>query len=199
MTAISKENSSIGAAFEAFLPAKAHQCWGFSFRSARKGQRGVTLIELLVVVLLLGIAVSVASAKLFQTDGEKLQLEGERLMAALQFARDEAAFGGRIVAVSVTGSEIRFLERDLADPSRWNASAIAELQPRMLPDAFTAELRVGALANQKNPSESTRQTNIVFLPIGVAAPFELTLQSPAGARHISGDALGNLKLGREPA
>lgn len=165
-----------------------------SYRSAK--QCGITLIELLVVVLVLGIAVTVASAKLFQTNGEKLQLESERLMATLQFARDEAAFGGRIVAVSISANEIRFLERDLADPSRWNASTVAELQTRTLPDSFVAELRVGSAANQKT---ADAQTHIVFLPIGVAAPFELTLQSPAGARHISGDALGNLKLGTGPA
>jgi type II secretion system protein H len=152
---------------------------------------------LLVVVLVLGIAVTVASAKLFQTDGEKLQLESERLMATLQFARDEAAFGGRIVAVSISANEIRFLERDLADPSRWNPSTVAELQTRTLPDSYAAELRVGSAANQKSAADT--QTHIVFLPIGVAAPFELTLQSPAGARHISGDALGNLKLGTGPA
>ncbi len=160
-------------------------------------QSGITLIELLVVVLVLGIAVTVASAKLFQTDGEKLQLESERLMATLQFARDEAAFGGRIVAVSISANEIRFLERDLADPSRWNPSTVAELQTRTLPDSYAAELRVGSAANQKSAADT--QTHIVFLPIGVAAPFELTLQSPAGARHISGDALGNLKLGTGPA
>ena len=84
----------------------------------------------------------------------------------------------------------------LADPSRWNASTVPELQSRTLPDSFSAELQVGP-ANRK--SAAGTPTHIVFLPIGVAAPFELTLQSPAGARHISGDALGNLKLAREPA
>ena len=102
MSRKSISNSSAGAAFEALLPGEPHPCWSFKLNHGTANtskQSGITLIELLVVVLVLGIAVTVASAKLFQTDGEKLQLEGERLLATLQFARDEAAFGGRIVAM----------------------------------------------------------------------------------------------------
>jgi len=177
------------------MPQKPRQCLSFTERF----QFGITLIELLVVVLMLGIAAAVASATLFQTDHEKLQLEGERLLVTLQFARDEAALGGRVMAVSINGNEVRFLERDLADPSIWNAATATELQSRKLPPSFATELRIGAVGGKAVANSSSTQNHIVFLPIGVAAPFEITLQSPAGARRISADALGNLTLHREPA
>ena len=162
------------------MPEEARQCLSL--------QCGFTLIEILVVIVILGIATVLATANLFQTDEEKLQQESEKLLAVLQIARDEAAFGGRVIAVTMTGKEIQFLERDLADPARWNASAVEGLKPRTLSDAFSMQLRVGA------DGAEAKDNHITFLPIGVAAPFELALRSPAGIQKISGDAIGNLRL-----
>ena len=192
------------------MPGKACQCWGFTFKSCAilptirtralsAAQSGITLIELLVVVLLIGIATAVASAKLFPSAEETLQQEGERVLAVMQFARDEAAFGGRVVAVAIDQTEIRFLERDLADPSRWNPASASELKTRQLPASIAAALRVGAVSGERAANARPVQSHVVFLPVGIAAPFELTLQSAAGARHIRGDALGNLLLSREPS
>jgi general secretion pathway protein H len=161
------------------------QCLTFTY--------GFTLIEILVVIVILGIATMLATANLFQTAEEKLQQESEKLLAVLQIARDEAAFGGRVIAVTIAGNEIQFLERDFADPSRWNASSIEGLRPRTLPDSFSARLRVGSA------STDAKDSVITFLPIGVAAPFEFALSGPAGTRKIAGDAIGNLRLGKEPA
>jgi len=156
---------------------------------------GFTLIEILVVVLILGIATVVASANLFQTSEEKLQQESEKLLAVLQLARDEAAFGGRVIAVAVDTGEIRFLERDVADPSRWNASKLEALKTRALSDTFKVGLRIGSGA------ADAKDGYVTFLPIGVASPFEFVLIGPAGTtpRKISGDAIGNMTLAREAA
>jgi type II secretion system protein H len=154
---------------------------------------GFTLIEILVVIVILGIATVVATANLFQTDEEKLQQEGEKLLAVLQVARDEAAFGGRVIAVTIAGREIQFLERDFADPSRWNRSTLDDLKTRTLTDTFNAQLRVGSAATD------VKDNHITFLPIGVAAPFEFVLRGPAGTRKIAGDAIGNLRLSKDPA
>ena len=162
------------------MPVKARPRWCLSC--------GFTLIEILIVIVILGITTVLASANLFQTDEEKLQQESEKLLAVLQIARDEAAFGGRVIAVTINGKEIQFLERDFADPSRWNASAIEGLKPRTLPDSFDAQLRVGSA------SAEAKDNHITFLPIGVATPFEFALRGPVGSRKISGDAIGNLRL-----
>jgi len=165
------------------MPGTPRQCWCFVC--------GFTLIEILVVIAVLGIATALATANLFQTDEEKLQQEGEKLLAVLQIARDEAAFGGRIIAVTIAGNEIRFLERDFADPTRWSESVIEGLRPRALTEALNAQLRVGSTAPE------SKDSHITFLPIGVAAPFELLLRGPAGSRKISGDAIGNLRIAKD--
>ena len=63
---------------------------------------------------------------------------------------------------------------------------------------ITASLRVGAVSGERTATARAAPSHVVFLPIGIAAPFELTLQSAAGARHLRADALGNLLLSREP-
>ena len=167
------------------MPREPHQRLCFA--------RGFTLIEILVVIVILGIATVIATANLFQTDEEKLQQESEKLLAVLQVARDEAAFGGKVIAVTIAGNEIQFLERDFADPSRWSKSTIEELKSRALTDTFSAQLRVGSA------SADAKDNHVAFLPIGVAAPFEFVLRGPAGTRRITGDAIGNLRLSKDPA
>ena len=173
-------NTRSGAVFQAFMACKPRQRLCLS--------HGFTLIEILIVVVILGIATVVASANLFQTDEEKLQQESERMLAVLQIARDEAAFGGRVIAVEIAPRKMRFLERDLVDATRWQLSSIAALSTRQLNDNFEIELEIGASGADANIA------HFVFLPIGVAAPFEIALRSRAGARKISGDAIGNLRL-----
>ena len=153
----------------------------------------------MVVILILGIATVVASANLFQTSDEKLQQESEKFLAVLQLARDEAAFGGRIIAVTLNGSEVQFLERDFADPSRWNASAMDALKPRALSESFNVQLRVGNSTG--SGAADSKDNYVTFLPIGVASPFEFALNGPAGTtpRKISGDAIGNMTLVKEGA
>ena len=171
--------SSTGARFQPISPGNPRRCLGF------------TLIEILIVIVILGIATVLATANLFQTDEEALQQEGEKLMAVLQTARDEAAFGGRIIAVNITGDELRFAERDFADASRWNASTLVELAARKIGRSVQAQLRVGASA------AATIDDRITFFPAGVAEPFELLLRGPAGTRKISGDAIGNMRLSKD--
>ena len=188
------------------MPGKAHQCMCFNAGLDKRVNRprrtcpkphatitssslaGFTLIEILIVIVVVGIISVLATANLFQTDEEKLQWESEKILAVLQVARDEAAFGGRVIAVTFADGQVHFLERDFADPSRWNASTIEALKPRALPEALDAQLRVGPAG------AASKDSHITFLPAGVAAPFELALRGPAGSRKIAGDAIGHLRL-----
>ncbi len=165
--------------------------------------RGFTLLEILIVIVIIGITAALASANLFPSEDEKLQLESERLLSLLQRARDEAVFGGRVIGVAVAADRIEFLERDVADITRWQASKLDDLHARALPETLRAQLRIGAQTGaqtaQQDRAASAENSQIVFLPVGVAAPFDLTLRSATGSRHIAGDAIGNLKLSRDPA
>ena len=172
-------NSSTGVPFQAKSPGTPRQCLGF------------TLIEILIVIVILGIATVLATANLFQTDEEALQQEGEKWLAVLQSARDEAAFGGRVIAAKIDVTEVQFFERDFADTARWNASTNTDLATRKIAEGVQMQLRVGA-----SPMPS-KDNHIAFFPAGVAEPFEISLRAAAGTRKISGDAIGNLRLTKE--
>ena len=157
---------------------------------------GFTLLEILVVVVILGIVTVFATARLMATDEEKLQQESEKLLATLEKARDESAFGGRVIAVELNAGDVKILERDIADPSRWQLTSIDGLTSRQLPDGFS-----GRLLSLKSSANSTSENRtldypIVFLPIGVAMPFDIEISSSAGSRFIHGDAIGNMKLAK---
>lgn len=149
---------------------------------------GFTLIEILVVIVIIGVAIAVAVPNLFPSEAEQTRLTSERVLAKLQLARDEAAFGGRAIAVRVDTGAIEFFERDAGNPDKWNPSTSSDLKPHALAGPVTAQLALAGNAMAANDAQ------ITFLPAGVSLPFELHLQSPSAAATIAGDAIGNLKL-----
>ncbi len=150
-------------------------------------------------MVIIGISAAVAVANLFPSDEEKLQQEGERVLSLLQRARDEAVFGGRIIGVVVATDRIEFLERDITDPTRWQSSRLEHLHARPLPETLRAQLRIGSQTSVHERATTAENAQIIFLPVGVAAPFEVTLRAGAGVRRITGDAIGNMVLAREPS
>lgn len=140
----------------------------------------------MVVVVIIGIALAYAVPKLFPTDEELTRRESETVLALLQVARDEAAFGGRAIAVQVGSNQLEFFERDANNADRWNPSNASELKPRVLAYGVQAQLSVGGNA------VNARDAQITFLAAGVSLPFELSLATSSAAVTIVGDAIGNL-------
>ena len=142
----------------------------------------------MVVVVIIGISLLVAVPKLFPTDEELTRRESERVLAVLQLARDEAAFGGRVIAARFDTGAMQFFERDAGNPDRWNPSGSQELKPHTFPESVSVQLR---LAGNAVPQKDAQ---ITFLPIGVSQPFELSLATKSYVMTIAGDAIGNLRF-----
>jgi type II secretion system protein H len=177
---------------------------GFVCRPCRKSQAGFTLIEVLVVTIILGIALSLAVANLIPDEREKVRIESERVLVLLEQIRDESAMSGKAIAVEIKDNSMQFFERDQKSvETKWlplealNGNAIAA---REFASGTIGELYMGSLSSnaaRSNLGDKDAESIATFQPAGVAAPFDVKIQSAASALNaqtIRADALGNLSL-----
>lgn len=81
-----------------------------------RNYRGFTLIEILVVITIIGILSGLIVINVVTSDPQKdLKREGERLMAVLEMAQEEALFGRQDIGVVVTEQGYSFVRYGLPD------------------------------------------------------------------------------------
>ncbi len=180
--------------------SKRPPCLGFASRHDRHNQAGFTLIEVLVVTIILGIALSLAVANLIPDEREKVRIESERVLVLLEQIRDESAMSGKAIAVEVKDNSMQFFERDQKSvETKWlplealNGDAIVA---REFAAGTIGELTTGSLSSNSARSNDADAV-ATFQPAGVAAPFDVKIQSAVSALNaatIRVDALGNISL-----
>lgn len=151
-------------------------------RISATGTRGFTLVEILVVVAIAGIVLAVAAVNLLPSDEEIARREASLLALDLEAARDDAWFGGRPTAVSLSEGRMRVLR--LASDRSWSPVPGRE---RRLPDA----VQVASLAidgREVDPREV-----LVFLPDGLGIPFRVGLTVRGLPKAVEGDAAGAVR------
>ncbi len=153
-----------------------------------------------MVTIILGIALSLAVANLIPDEREKVRIEAERVLVLLEQIRDESAMSGKAIAVEVRENTMQFYERDQKSvETKWlpletlNGSVISA---RPFANGTIGDLYLRSLSSSTaKPAEPGALAT--FQPAGVAAPFELKIQSAASAQNVQTiriDALGNLSL-----
>lgn len=157
---------------------------------------GFTLIELLVVLVIVGVIMAFAAVNFGESDGKKLERQGEQLALLLETARDEAIASGEMLGWSVTagqeGQRWQFWRRNAQ--GQWQELADNEaLRSRSLADGVVLyDVRVNL---QPLPAAD----KLAFMPSGVNAPFRLELKLAEARLRLAGDVMGRLSVSRPDA
>jgi general secretion pathway protein H len=145
---------------------------------------GFTLLEVMVVLLIIGITLGCLMLKVNprqQTAG----VEGQRLVALLNLASEEAILNAEEYALEIGPSEYRFVRQT---PDNWRPITDDELfRNRTLPDLLTLRLFIdneqiplipfAELADQLGPGPGPAR--ILLLSSGEVTPFRLEVADPA--------------------
>ncbi len=163
--------------------------------------RGFTLIELLVVCVIIGIIVAgaVLSISVLGRD-HVLDTEKDRLVALMNYARDQASLQTREYGLYCTEDGYRFLAfdprtnlwKDITDDDALRTRALPEgLGIRLTVEAHDIVLTTAAKADQlPKTNPQTYKPQIMIFSNGDLTSFELTLERASteqGATLVPGD------------
>jgi general secretion pathway protein H len=160
-------------------------------RGARRtpaGARGFTLIEILVVVVIIGIitAVTVLSVNLTGRDRD-LEKESDRLLALINYAREQAELQTREYGVMFQDDGYEFLTYDTRRASWRSVFEDDALSARRLPDGLGFKLSVEArpvvLTRPKDSKDKTPQ--VMIFSNGDLTTFAATLEREGGMRSVT--------------
>jgi general secretion pathway protein H len=152
---------------------------------------GFSLLEVLVVLVIISIILTFMPMS-FDTDSEKLVNEGERLVALMKLASEEAIMNSREYRVVFTANKYSF--EKLGD-GEWAEFADGVFRGRELPDDFRFDLTLGnepvklVVDNEDDPK---KQAAILFLSSGEITPFEVVVKSDSGKKIVVNNQSGEI-------
>ncbi len=157
-------------------------------KRALRAVRGFTLIEILMVVVIIGVisAAMLLSVSLTGRDRE-LEKESDRLLALVNYAREQAELQTREYGVLFQDDGYEFLAYD---PRRDAWRAVFEddaLEVRKLPDGLAVRLSIEArpvvLTRPKDAKDKTPQ--VMIFSNGDLTSFAATLEREGGMRSVT--------------
>ena len=154
----------------------------------RSTARGFTLIEIMVVVLIIGVmsAGLLLSVSLTGRDRE-LEKEGDRLLALINYAREQAELQTREYGIIFQDDHYQFVSYDVHRQVWRDVFEDDALELRRLPYGLNVKLKVETRpVVLKKPTDAKDKTpQVMIFSSGDLTQFEVTLEREGGIRSIT--------------
>lgn len=157
-----------------------------SYSLARARGQGFTLIELLVVLVVMGIALGMATVQLMPDDRSRLRQAAEQLALLLENAGLEARSSGVTMAWIEEKNQYQFLQR--------NAQGIWETIDSGSFRARTLEEGVTITAVELDGKTLKPGGRLVLSAASFTLPFEIRLSAGAATIYVTGNSTGTVSV-----
>jgi general secretion pathway protein H len=170
------------------MPAHQHDRSSRHTGVAARRSAGFTLIEILVVVVIIAVITAglVLSVNLVGRDSE-LEKETQRLLALVNYAREQAELQTREYGLLFTEDSYEFVSFDVRRGIWRSVLEDDALKPRKLPGGLDVKLVVeGRPVVLHRPSDRTdKSPDVIIFSNGDLTSFELTLERDGGAHSVT--------------
>ena len=154
----------------------------------RERTRGFTLIEILVVITIIGVITAAVVLSVTTTGRDReLEKEGDRLLALINYTREQAELQTREYGVMFTDDGYEFLTYDNRRAAWRGVFEDDALSARKLPYGLTFALSIESRpVNFSRPKDAKDKTpQLMIYSNGDLTTFQATLLRDAGLRSIT--------------